>query len=283
MGYVRNGLIGVAAAAGAASSVQAQGVTSRWLTGSLSSPVYVTAAPGDHSRIFVLERRGHAGVQNRGAIRIYNLLTNTLEPTPFLTVNGVGVNFEQGLVCMAFDPNYASNGYFYITYTSGTEGGASKLVRYQVSAADPNVADPASAQEVMTIPEPYPDHNMDWIGFGPDGFLYITKGDGGNPGSGDPEGRAQNLMELHGKILRIDVSELPYTIPADNPFVGSTTAREEIWAYGVRNPWRGSFDRETGDFWFGDVGQTEYEEVNFLPAPSDPPHAVFNYGWRCYE
>ncbi len=279
------GIRGIGAAAVLAIGAGAacgQGIAAQWLTGSLSRPVYVTAAPGDTERIFVVERRGVGGVAGRAAIRIFNLETNTLEPEPFLTVEDVGTGFEQGLVCMAFDPGYATNGFFYIAYTEG-QGGTSKVMRYQVSAADPNLADPTTPTEVITITEPFADHNVDWLGFGPDGYLYITKGDGGNPGMGDPEGRAQNLEVLHGKVLRIDVSTLPYTIPPDNPFATATLERPEIWAYGLRNPWRASFDRATGDFWLTDVGQTEWEEVNYQPAITTPPFAAVNYGWRCYE
>jgi glucose/arabinose dehydrogenase len=190
----------------------------------------------------------------------------------------VSTGSEQGLLGLAFHPNYASNGYFFVNYTNSA--GTTVIARYQVSGGDPNVANP-TATPVLTIAQPFANHNGGWMGFGPDGYLYDAQGDGGD--FCDPQGNAQNRNVLLGKILRINVDALPYTIPADNPFVGVPNTRGEIWAYGLRNPWRPSFDRETGDLWIADVGQDYMEEVNFQPAAITPPFTAANYGWKCRE
>ena len=237
----------------------------------LSSPVHVTHAPGDSSRVFIVEQTG--------AIKILDLGSGSVLGTPFIDLASiVACCGERGLLGLAFHPNYASNGFFYVAYTNTS--GDSEYARYQVSG-DPNtsnVANPASAFVLLTIPEPFANHNNGWIAFGPDGYLYIGKGDGGS--SCDPAQRAQNLNELNGKILRIDVDGgTPYGIPATNPFVGVAGA-DEIWAYGLRNPWRAAFDRVTGDLFIADVGQGAREEINFQPATSDGGE---NYGWDCME
>jgi glucose/arabinose dehydrogenase len=245
--------------------------TEQIITG-LARPVQVVAAPGDYSRIFIVEQRSGS----TGRIRIYNLDTNTLNSTPFLSVS-VSTSSEQGLLGMAFHPNYAQNGYFYINYTA--TNGDTNIKRYSVSS-NPDVADSGSAYTLMVIDQPYTNHNGGWLGFSPiDGYLYIGTGDGGS--GGDPGNRAQDITNQKlGKMLRIDVGGgSPYGIPASNPFVG-VTGDDEIWAYGIRNPWRCSFDSETGDLWIGDVGQNAYEEISFQPASSTGGE---NYGWRCYE
>jgi glucose/arabinose dehydrogenase len=231
-------------------------------------PVYLTAPPTDSTRLFVVEKTG----------RIRIVRNDTLLATPFLDLASlVSGRSEQGLLSMAFHPQYAANRSFYVDYTD-TQGN-SRIVRYQRSAANPDLADPTSATLILTVAQPYANHNGGLIAFGPDGKLYVGLGDGGS--GGDPENRAQNLDSLLGKLLRIDVDAgSPYAIPADNPFVGTANARGEIWAYGLRNPWRFSFDRTTGDLYIGDVGQGAREEVDVHPAGSA---AGLNYGWNVME
>jgi glucose/arabinose dehydrogenase len=180
------------------------------------------------------------------------------------------------LLGMAFHPDYLDNGYFYVNYTNTS--GHTVIARYQVSA-NANVANSSSAQILLTINQPYSNHNGGHIAFGPDGYLYIGMGDGGS--AGDPQNYAQNPQNLLGKMLRIDVNQgTTYGIPDSNPFVGDSSTLPEIWAIGLRNPWKFSFDRETGDLYIGDVGQNVWEEINFQSASSTGGE---NYGWRCYE
>jgi glucose/arabinose dehydrogenase len=198
--------------------------------------------------------------------------------TPFLDIHSlVSCCNERGLLSVAFHPHYLQNGFFYVDYTN--LNGDTVIARYAVSPSDPNRASPSSALILMTIAQPYANHNGGQLQFGPDGYLYIGMGDGGS--GGDPQNRAQNLNSLLGKILRIDVnSASPYAVPATNPFTSNPAARGEIWAYGMRNPWRFSFDRRTGDLWIADVGQDKYEEVDWQPAASSGGE---NYGWRFME
>ena len=175
---------------------------------------------------------------------------------------------------MAFAPDYSTSGRFYIYYNDST--GATVVARHTVSG-NPDVANPIGTR-ILTIPHPFENHNGGWIAFGPDGYLYIATGDGGD--AGDPGDRAQNLNSFLGKMLRIDVSGAAYTSPPTNPFFGATPGLDEIWAFGLRNPWRDSFDRETGDLVIGDVGQSQREEIDFVPAGTG---AGANYGWRCFE
>ncbi len=249
--------------------------TTRIISTGLVYPTYVTHAPGDASRLFVLEKAGR--------IRIVDLATNTLLPASFLDIDalvagGTSTNDEQGLLGLAFDPDYANNGQFYVYYTGS---GTNVVRRYNVSA-NPNVANSASGVTMMSWSDPFSNHNGGWMDFGPDGNLYIGTGDGGS--GNDPGNRAQTIINMKlGKMLRIKPSvggAAPYyTVPASNPFVG-IDGDDEIWAYGLRNPWRNSFDRLTGDLWIGDVGQNAVEEVNFQPANSTGGE---NYGWRCTE
>lgn len=218
-------------------------------------------------RLFVVEKGG--------VIKILNA-DGTTNPTPFLSITSqITTNSERGLLGMAFHPNYATNRQFFLSYTN--LDGDSVVSRFETQVANPNLADTSSEEILLTIPQPAANHNGGKILFGPDGYLYIAVGDGG--GSGDPNNNAQNLGLLLGKILRIDVNGgSPYSIPPDNPFAGSPTIAEEIWAYGLRNPWKISID-SSGNLWIADVGQGNIEEINQQPL------TVYgqNYGWRCYE
>jgi glucose/arabinose dehydrogenase len=233
----------------------------------LRFPVGVTHAGDGSGRLFILEQAGRIVVHDGSQVL----------PTPFLDVSAlVSCCGEQGLLGLAFHPRYAANGLFYVNYTN--TAGDTVIARYQVSG-DPNLADPASAQILLTVGQPFANHNGGQLAFGPDGFLYIALGDGGS--GDDPGDRAQNLGTLLGKILRIDVDGAsPYAIPGDNPFRTTQGAQPEIWAYGLRNPWRFSFDRQNGDLFIADVGQSAREEVNFQPAASPGGE---NYGWRRME
>ena len=226
----------------------------------LTRPVDLQSAHDGSGRLFIIEKYG--------AIRIFN--DGLLFPEPFLQIDD-RVNDESnemGLLGLAFHPNFEQNGYFYVNYTG--EGGHTRISRFQ---ANGDIADPNSEQVLMVIDQPFPNHNGGAVVFGPDGYLYLALGDGG--AAGDPFKNGQNTDSLLGKILRIDVNNGdPYTIPADNPF------GNEVWAYGLRNPWRISFDRATGDLWIGDVGQGEWEEVDYLPAGT-PGGA--NFGWSVME
>lgn len=235
----------------------------------LSKPLFVTSPPGDTARLFIVEQRG---ADNRGRIKIYK--NGAMLVRPFLTTAVLSTGSEQGLLGLAFAPDYASTGRFYIDYTAAD--GTTIIERHTVSA-DPDSANPAGST-ILSVPQPYANHNGGWIGFGPDGYLHIGMGDGGS--GDDPQDRAQNIGVLYGKILRIDVSGATYSNPPTNPFFGATPGLDEIWDYGLRNPWRPSFDRLTGDLVIADVGQNAIEEVDFEPAGSGGGR---NYGWRCYE
>ncbi|MEO8733375.1 MAG: PQQ-dependent sugar dehydrogenase, partial [Flavobacteriales bacterium] len=186
---------------------------------------------------------------------------------------------EQGLLSIAFDPEYATNGYFYVYYIHGAGTGTSRISRFQVSA-DPNVADATSEVILFTQSQPFTNHNGGCLQFGPDGYLYCGFGDGGD--GDDPNGNGQNLSNVLASMIRIDVSahDSTYSVPPDNPWVATTDTLPEIWANGLRNPWRYSFDRLTGDMWIGDVGQNAWEEVDFWPAGDNSGP---NFGWRCRE
>lgn len=235
----------------------------------LTSPTHVTHAEDNSDRLFVVQQTG----------QIRTIFNGALQQTPFLDISDrLLSNGEQGLLSIAFPPGYASKGYFYAYYTNLQ--GNNVVARYRLSNA--NQADPNSEEIVLTIDhQPYSNHNGGQLAFGPDGYLYIGTGDGG--GGGDPQNNAQNPNSLLGKILRIDVESgtRPYAIPVDNPFRSATDGtRDEIWASGLRNPWRFSFDRLTGDLYIGDVGQSNVEEINFQPSNSAGGE---NYGWRRFE
>jgi glucose/arabinose dehydrogenase len=232
---------------------------------------YLTHAGDGSGRLFLVEKAG----------RIHLIADGRIRPTPFLDIrNRVEADAsEQGLLSVAFPPDYAATGAFYVNYTA-KGGGDTVVARYRRSA-DPDRADPASEQVLLRIPQPAANHNGGQLQFGPDGYLYIGMGDGG--AAGDPWDNAENLQVLLGKLLRIDVrpqagTALPYAVPPDNPFLGE--GADEIWAYGLRNPWRFSFDRLTGDLYIADVGQNRWEEVHVVPAGSPGGR---HFGWDTLE
>ena len=235
----------------------------------LSFPLYLTAPAGDLARLFVVEKTGGIRIVKDGV----------LLPDPFLDLSAqVSSGSEQGLLGLAFDPDYATSGRFVVHYTD--LAGNTALARFQVSA-DPDRADPASGQVVLTASQPFANHNGGQVTFGPDGFLYLGLGDGGS--SGDPGNRGQDLSDLLGSILRIDVrTGDPYTVPPDNPFTAQPSARPEVWSYGLRNPWRFSFDRANGDLYIADVGQNQFEEIDVSSADAGGGKGV-NYGWSIME
>jgi glucose/arabinose dehydrogenase len=245
------------------------------VTGGLTRPVFVTSPPGD-PRLFIVEQRG---ADNRGRIRIFKYGEGGgLLSRAFLTTAPLATDNEQGLLGLAFAPDYATSGTFYIHYTDANN--FVNIARYHVSATDPDSANP-TGEILLKIFHPFTNHNGGWLAFGPDGYLYDGIGDGG--GGGDPQNRAQKPDSLLGKILRLDVSPLTgYAIPPDNPYAGATPGRDEVYAIGLRNPYRDSFDRATGDLIIGDVGQFLYEEVDFAPASAGRGLGV-NFGWPCYE
>lgn len=254
-----------------------------FLTG-LSSPVFLTHPNDGSGRLMIVEQGGRIKVVMGGVVR----------PTPFLDLTSLAVTGgEQGVLGLAFHPQYQMNGRFFVFYTAKPPPGVGNntVAEFRVSSGDPNVADPTPVRTLISQPDREGNHNGGMIAFGPDGYLYVGMGDEG--GGGDPYENAQNLGVLFGKLLRLDVDNggqpLPpgftYAIPPGNPFVGQGGARAEIWAYGFRNPWRWSFDRLTGDMLIGDVGQGSWEEVSFIPAGQSGG----NFGWddregaHCYE
>ena len=240
----------------------------------LSSPLAVTNATDGSGRLFVLEQTG--------AVRIVK--DGTLVPTPFINLSPfVSGGGEQGLLGLAFHPSYETNGKLYVSYTD--LGGTSLIREFRASASDPDRADTSTGRTLMRVKQPYENHNGGHIAFGPDGFLYIGFGDGGS--GGDPGNRAQSRTTLLGKVLRIDVNRrtgiLAYGIPSTNPYVGRS-GLDQIWAYGLRNPWGFSFDRATGDLWIGDVGQGSWEEVDrALAVRGRNAGRALNFGWRVME
>lgn len=255
----------------------------------LVDPVSVAFAPGDSDRIFVAERHGVVRIVEGGEVM----------EEPFLDIKDqvLSAFLEAGLYDIVFHPDFEQNGYFYVHFAELLSNGDGKIVRYSVSGDDQNVADPDSARLILTLEQPWANHNGGELAFGPDGYLYIGSGDGG--WEGDPLEAGQDLSTLLGKLLRIDVnvpddSYHRYDIPSGNPFAGQpglvqlfdipeetfaqihSQARPEIWAYGLRNPWRFHFDGETGDLYLPDVGQNHWEEINFQPADSQGGE---NYGW----
>ncbi|MEM7187666.1 MAG: PQQ-dependent sugar dehydrogenase, partial [Bacteroidota bacterium] len=234
-----------------------------------SQPVDIKHAGDD--RLFVVEQGGRIKILNSDG---------TTNATPFLNISGlIDTGSEKGLLGLTFHPDYATNGYFYVNYTDSS--GDTQVSRFSVSAGDPDIANANSELQIIGFNQPFPNHNAGSMNFGPDGYLYIASGDGGS--GGDPGNRAQNTELLLGKMLRIDVDNPQggnnYGIPNDNPFANDPPNAPEIWSYGLRNPWKFSFDRDTGDIWIADVGQGSREEINRAASTE----AGLNYGWRCYE
>ncbi|MEW6125858.1 MAG: PQQ-dependent sugar dehydrogenase [Acidobacteriota bacterium] len=238
------------------------------VVGGLSRTVYITHSRDGSNRLFILEQAG----------RILVLQPGASTPTVFLNISAkvLSTGNEQGLLGLAFHPAYSLNRRFFVNYTRQTDG-ATVIAEYQASAADANVAD-LTEKVILTVAQPAANHNGGMIEFGPDGYLYIAMGDGGS--ANDPNNRAQSIDDLLGKILRIDIDQrtlqTEYASPGDNPFFGALPGRDEIWAYGLRNPWRFSFDRLTGQLYAGDVGQGAIEEVDIIAKNG-------NYGWRVFE
>jgi glucose/arabinose dehydrogenase len=250
-------------------------LTTELVVSGLAKPLWAGSPPGDNTRLFVVE-------QSTADVEVVNLLTNTKNALPFLDLTAkvlTNAN-ERGLLGFAFDPDYQTTGHVFVSYTR-TGDGASIIERY--TASTPDTGNAASGVIILgPISQPQSNHNGGGIVFGPDGKLYFGTGDGGNSndvGSGhhEPGGNAQWGLTLLGKMLRINKDG---TVPGDNPFVGDANFADQIWAYGLRNPWRFSFDRDTGDLWIGDVGQGQREEVDFQPGSSAGGE---NYGWRCME
>jgi len=256
------------------------------VAGGFILPLFITTPPGDTARLFI--------VQQGGQIRIIDLATKTIKPVPYLDLSDVvTTSGEEGLLGLAFDRNYATNGRFYVNYVTpggSFHQGVTHIAQFLVSA-DPDIADRTSEKTLITIDQPQTNHKAGWLGFSPragdEDNLYIALGDGGSAndaGTGhiEPGGNAQNLTTLLGKMLRIHISSRlgRYTIPADNPFVGMADVRQEIWAYGLRNLFRDSFDRSLGTFFMGDVGQTQREEID---AEAATQVGGQNYGWRVRE
>lgn len=234
-----------------------------------SRPLDLQSPNDGTNRIFVVEQGG--------TVKVFDNQATASSSETFLDISGRTVSGgELGLLGLAFHPDYGENGLFYVYYTPNND--VSVVSRFQVSSFDSNEADSDSEKILLRIPQPFTNHNGGQLAFGTDGYLYISSGDGGS--GGDPQGNAQNLNNLLGKILRIDVDiidpGLEYGIPVDNPFLGQGNARAEIYAYGLRNPWRMSFDTQTGNLWAGDVGQNKLEEIDIIVSGE-------NYGWKIFE
>jgi glucose/arabinose dehydrogenase len=239
----------------------------------LSKPVYVTSARDGTGRLFIVEQTGRIKILKSG--RIYN--------SPFLNIaSQVSGGEEQGLLGLAFDPHFTSNRKLYVDFTD--VNGDTVIRQYRTSSTNPNLVATSSARTILKISQPYANHNGGMLAFGPDGYLYIGMGDGGS--GGDPGNRAQSTGTLLGKILRINVngttSTRNYLIPSSNPYVGRT-GLDEIWQLGVRNPWRFSFDRSTGNLWIGDVGQSRWEEIDRAVRTSSGAGRGVNWGWHVLE
>ena len=266
---VLGGLLTSVVAARVRARARADWLESKYLTlqpvvKGLKEPTYVAGPPDGTNRLFILEREGTVRVANGDG---------QLKPTPFLDLTGqVSTGGEEGMLGLAFHPRFKDNGYVYVAYTANDW--SLQVIRYTASAGS-DVVDPGSAATTLAVPKKSKYHNGGMIGFGPDGFLYVAVGDD------EASDKVQDLGNIFGKILRIDVdAQAPYAIPDSNPFAQRDGARGEIWSYGFRNPWRFSFDRQTGDLWIADVGDARWEEVDFQPATSGGGE---NYGWPMNE
>jgi glucose/arabinose dehydrogenase len=274
-------MIGVAMATWAIRGVDAQSnvpdaLNYTWVLVSdgFDNPIYATSAFDGSNRMFVVEQTGLVWIVNSDGSQVDDPFLDISAQLPPAVFRG-GYS-EQGLLGLAFHPNYEENGLVYISYTD--VNGDSVISSMNIAADDANRVDPSSERVILTVDQPFENHNSGHIVFGQDGYLYISFGDGGD--QGDPFGNAQNPQSLLGKVLRIDVdAEEPYGIPADNPFVDSEDYAPEVWQMGLRNPWRFSFDRAQGDFYLADVGEWQFEEINFLPAGT----AGANFGWEFFE
>lgn len=243
----------------------------RMVAGGFDKPLWVGAPKGAKKHLAVAEQTGKIWLVDRATGK-------RLEPAFLdLATSALRKNNEQGLLGVAFPPDFFESGRFYVNYTDSK--GDTRICRFKTMADNRLLADRESEEQLLFVDQPFGNHNGGWLEIGPDGMLYIGLGDGG--AADDPHGNGQNLNTHLGKILRIDVSPPKgYKVPADNPFVGKPGAKPEIWLWGLRNPWRCSFDRATGDLWIGDVGQNKIEEVNFVPAKQG---AGWNFGWRPRE
>lgn len=253
----------------ASTLIFAQEVEIELFKSGFSDPLHLQHANDD--RLFVVEQGGKIKIiQGDG----------TINPVPYIDISGlISSGNERGLLGLAFHPDYANNGYFYVNYTK--PNGDTQISRFSVETGNPDLANINSELPIIGYAQPFSNHNGGNLAFGPDGYLYIASGDGGS--GGDPGNRAQNINLLLGKLLRIDINNPSggnnYGIPADNPFIGNPNAQEEIWAYGLRNPWRFSFDFTENNLWIADVGQGNWEEINRVNVSE----GGLNYGWRCYE
>lgn len=238
------------------------------IVGGLTSPLDLQSAPGDRTRLFVIEQAGRVRIVRSGA----------LVPTPFLDISArIASGGERGLLGLAFHPQFGANGRFFVNYTD--RSGDTHIAEFRAATPSADTADASSERELIFVRQPFANHNGGGLAFGTDGFLYIGLGDGGS--GGDPQGNAQNLGTRLGKMLRIDVNgATPFAVPPDNPFVGRSGALPEIWAFGLRNPWRFSIDRANGDLYIGDVGQGALEEIDVGLASR---RGGENYGWNTME
>lgn len=270
--YLMAGVIGAVAQSGFAQADATRMLQAAVVAEGLVLPTAIASAPGDRSRLFVAEL-GTTQPFRLASVRVVDLSQRSVLAEPFLTTV-VQIGAERGLLGLTFHPDYPSNGHVYIHHTSYQPEG-SRVARFTVSQ-DPNRVNPASEEQVFFEAQTGGTHQAGWIEFGPDGMLYFSIGDAKLAGNGQ---RNTNAL---GKVLRIDVSTHPYTVPPSNPLVGVPGAREEIWAIGLRNPWRCAFDPVTGELWIGDVGD-RHEELNLLPPGDPPPGQPENFGWPCSE
>ncbi len=244
------------------------------LDAAFTYPLHAASAGDETGRLFVVEQAGRIEIIDNGTL----LATTFIDLSAVVSQDILSGYSERGLLGLAFHPDFEENGEFFVNYTRRSDGG-SVVARYRVSESDPNVADPGSEEILLTLDQPYPNHNGGHLAFGPDGYLYIAFGDGG--AANDPLLTGQDPTDWYGSILRIDVDNgAPYGIPDTNPFADGALGAPEVWAYGLRNAWRFSFDRATQDVYIADVGQNIWEEVNFVAADEAGGQ---NFGWNAFE